>query len=43
MTLPDGRIIVVEVMPIQPGVVKIGIEAPGDVKIVRTELIGQRP
>ena len=43
ITLPDGRAIVVEVVTIHPGAIKIGVEAPTDIKILRTELIGQRP
>ncbi len=42
MTLPDGRVIVVECVTVMNGVAKIGIEAPKDVQIVRTELIGER-
>ena len=42
MELPDGRVIVVEVVELSHGVVRIGIEAPKDVHILRTELIGER-
>lgn len=42
MTMPDGRVIVIEVVEIRGDVVKVGIAAPQDVVILRTELIGAR-
>ena len=42
ITMPDGRVMVVEIVDVRGDVVRIGIEAPGDVQILRTELIGQR-
>ena len=43
LTLPDGRAIVVFISSWDNHVCKVAIEAPADVKILRTELIGQRP
>lgn len=42
MTLPDGRVIVVHVVEAFAGVTKLGVLAPTDVTIVRSELIGAR-
>lgn len=42
MTLPDGRVIVIEFVEIRGDVVRVGIAAPKDVLILRTELIGSR-
>jgi len=43
LTLPDGRVIVVEIVYSCYAYVKLAVEAPTDVAIVRTELIGTRP
>jgi carbon storage regulator CsrA len=36
-----GLNITVQVVAIKPGVIRIGIEAPPDVRIVREEILGQ--
>ena len=38
-----GLNITVQVVAIKPGVVRIGIEAPPDVRIVREEILAQPP
>ena len=38
-----GLNITVQVVSIKPGVVRIGIEAPPDVRIVREEILAQPP
>ena len=38
ITMPDGRVMVVEIVDVRGDVVKVGIEAPQDVQILRTEL-----
>ena len=38
-----GLNITVQVVAIKPGVVRIGIEAPPDVKVFREELLAQPP
>lgn len=41
--LPDGRRVEVAVLRLQSGVVRIGIEAPSDIAIVRDELSPRPP
>jgi carbon storage regulator CsrA len=43
MFLPDGRLIEVTVYATGNKVVRIGIEAPQDVDIYRTELLERQP
>jgi carbon storage regulator CsrA len=38
-----GLDITVQVVALRPGVVRIGIEAPPEVRIVREEILGQPP
>lgn len=43
LTMPDGRVIVFEIVEVRGDNVRVGVQAPADVSIVRTELIGARP
>ena len=42
VTLPDGRVMVFAIVDVRGATVKVGVQAPADVQILRTELIGQR-
>lgn len=42
ITIPDGRVIVLEIVDSCYAYVKVAVQAPSDVSIVRTELIGAR-
>lgn len=42
VTLPDGRVMVFEIVDVRGETVRVGVEAPADVQILRTELIGER-
>jgi carbon storage regulator len=43
MRLPDGQIIAVSVVKVKGSTVRLGIEAPEDVHILRGELVGTMP
>jgi carbon storage regulator CsrA len=38
-----GLNVTVQVVSIKPGVVRLGIEAPPEVRVLRAELLGRRP
>lgn len=43
ITLPDGRVVRLTVADVDRGRCRIGVSAPADVKILRQELIADRP
>lgn len=43
MTLPDGRVIKVTLTEVGLGKARIGVDAPRDVNIARTELVPAKP
>ena len=42
LTLPDGSVIVITLTEVRGDNVRIGIDAPRDVTVLRSELIGER-
>jgi len=42
LTLPDGSVIVITLTEVRGDKVRIGIDAPRDVTVLRSELIGER-
>ena len=42
LTLPDGSVIVITLTEVRGDKVRIGIDAPGSIQVLRSELIGER-